>query len=112
MTLHDYILEHAEDFLDLPEQPDPEAFEFCRFWSAPGNPYGYTEEYGYDDEAYEEAMREWEKECERIIDELEFNPCSELYLIVDGTEVEDFDEILAYLERQIDQTEGCKVWIA
>ena len=115
MTLHDFILEHAEDLLDLPEEPDRESFEICRFVSDPGAWYGYHEETGFNDEAYEDAMREWEDECERIIDELEFDVLSDFYLIVDGTEIEDHDEILAYLERQVarvDQTQGYGVWIA
>ena len=37
---------------------------------------------------------------------------SDLYLIVDGETIEDFDEMLAYLERQVEKTEGYNVWIA
>ena len=112
MTLHDFILEHAEDLLDLPEEPQREGFEFCRFVSAPGAWYGYREESGFDEEAYEEACREWELECERIYDELEFYDGSDLYIFVDGETIEDFDEMRAYLDRQIEKTEGYSVWVA
>lgn len=112
MTLHDFILNHAEDLLDLPEEPSREDFEFSRFFSAPGSWYGYREEGGFDEDAYEEAYRDWELECERIIDELEFDDSNDLYLIVDGETIEDFDEMLAYLDRQIAKTEGYSVWVA
>lgn len=112
MTLHDFILEHADDLLDLPEEPQREDFEFCRFVNAPGAWYGYREESGFDEEAYEEAYREWERECERIYDELEFYDGSDLYIFVDGTAIEDFDEMRAYLDRQIEKTEGYSVWVA
>ncbi|MBQ7542901.1 MAG: hypothetical protein IJT44_11490 [Clostridia bacterium] len=112
MTLHDFILEHAEDLLDLPEEPDREEFEICRFVSDPGAWYGYHEETGFDEEAYEEAYRDWELECERIYAEVELSDMSDLYLIVDGETIEDFDEMLAYLERQVEKTEGYNVWIA
>ena len=112
MTLHDFILEHADDLLDLPEEPDRESFEICRFVSAPGAWYGYREECGFDEEGYEEAYRDWERECERIYDELEFYDGSDLYLWVDGTQIEDFDEMRAYLDRQIAKAEGYSVWVA
>lgn len=112
MTLHDFILEHADDLLDLPEEPDREDFEFCRFVNAPGAWYGYREESGFDEEAYEEAYRDWERECERIYDELEFYDGSDLYIFVNGETIEDFDEMRAYLDRQIEKTEGYSVWVA
>ena len=112
MTLHDFILEHADDLLDLPEEPDREDFEFCRFVNAPGAWYGYREESGFDEEAYEEAYRDWEIECERIYAEVEFNDMSDLYIFVDGETIEDFDEMRAYLDRQIEKTEGYSVWVA
>lgn len=112
MTLYEFIMEHAEDLLDLPEEPDREEFEICRFVSDPGAWYGYHEETGFNEEAYEEAMLEWELECERIYDEVVFDDGSDLYLIVDGETIEDFDEMLAYLERQVEKTEGYNVWIA
>ena len=112
MTLHDFILEHAEELLNLPEEPDREDFEFCRFVNAPGAWYGYREESGFDEEAYEEAYSDWERECERIYDEIEFYDGSDLYIFVDGTAIEDFDEMRAYLDRQIEKTEGYSVWVA
>ena len=112
MTLHDFILEHADDLLDLPEEPQREDFEFCRFVNAPGAWYGYREESGFDEEAYEEAYRDWERECERIYDEIEFYDGSDLYIFVDGETIEDFDEMRAYLDRQIEKTEGYSVWVA
>lgn len=112
MTLQDFILAHAEDLLDLPEEPKPEEFEFCRFVYSGWSPCGYREESGFDEEAYEEALRDWETECERIYEELEFNDGSDLYIWVDGTQIEDFDEMRAYLDRQIAKTEGYSVWVA
>ena len=112
MTLHDFILEHADDLLNLPEEPDREEFEICRFVSDPGAWYGYHEETGFDEEGYEEALRDWELECERVYDELDLDDMSDLYLFVDGTAVEDFDEMLAYLDRQVEKTEGYSVWVA
>ena len=112
MTLKEYIWEHADELLDLPEEPDREEFEICRFVSDPGTWYGYHEETGFNEEAYEEAMLEWELECERIYDELEFYDGSDLYLWVDGTQIEDFDEMRAYLDRQIAKAEGYSVWVA
>ena len=112
MTLHDFILEHADDLLDLPEEPQREDFEFCRFVNAPGAWYGYREESGFDEEAYEEAYSDWEIECERIYDEIEFDDGSDLYIFVDGETIEDFDEMRAYLDRQIEKTEGYSVWVA
>ena len=112
MTLYEFIMEHAEDLLDLPEEPDCESFEICRFVNDPGAWYGYHEECGFDEEGYEEALREWELECERIYDELEFYDGSDLYIFVDGTMIEDFDEMRAYLDRQVEKTEGYDVWVA
>lgn len=115
MTLKEYIWEHAEELLNLPEEPDREEFEICRFVSDPGAWYGYHEETGFNDEAYEDAMREWEDECDRVYAELEFDVWSNFYVIVDGTEIEDGEEILAYLDRQVaqvDRTNGHGVRIA
>ena len=73
------------------------------------------EETGFNDEAYEDAMREWEDECDRVYAELEFDVWSNFYVIVDGTEIEDGEEILAYLDRQVaqvDRTNGHGVRIA
>ncbi|MBR6314758.1 MAG: hypothetical protein IKR49_09025, partial [Clostridia bacterium] len=80
MTLHDFILEHADDLLDLPEEPKPEEFEYCRFVNDPGAWYGYHEECGFNEEAYEEALLDWERECERIYDEIDLNDMSDLYI--------------------------------
>ena len=113
MTLREFIYEHGDDLLvDLPEEPQPEDFEYCHFVYSGWSPYGYREECGYDEEGYEEAYREWELECERIYDELEFYDGSDLYIFVDGSMIEDFDEMRAYLDRQVEKAEGYDVWIA
>ena len=115
MTLKEYIWEHADELLDLPEEPDREEFEFCRFVNDPAAWYGYHEECGFNDEAYEEALSDWERACDRVYDEFEFDDWSEIYLVVDGAEIEDYDEIRTYLDRQVervDKTAGYGIWIA
>lgn len=109
MTLKDYIDAHEEELFELPEEPTEEEFCGCRF-VADGSWYGYHEETSFDEEGYEEALRDWEEECERILSEYEVN--DELYLYIEDELLEDNAELADYLDREVTKADGLMVWVA
>lgn len=109
MTLKDYINAHKEELFDFPEEPTEEEFCGCRF-VADSSWYGFREETYFDEEAYEDAIADWEDECERILSEYEVS--DDLYLFIGDDLLEDNAELAAYLDREVTKADGLEVWVA
>ena len=112
MKLYEFIEQHEEELLDLPQMPEREDYEYCRFVGSYSDPYGYVEESGFCAEEYDYDMLRWEIESEKVRSEYVFRDSDLCLIDIDGNEITDWDEIRKRLEYDVVKVDGFDVWVA